>query len=497
MNPNSGAAFREHGGAESKDQKRKIKKPGLEDVVEEAHCRGISVAHIIDNQGLNSFSLRVIGICFVVVLLEGYDVSVLAFALPSLSKAWSIDNAAALGPVLSASIIGMMIGSALFGQLGDRFGRRKLIIGACSMFALFTGLVLFATSLDQLFVLRLLAGVGLGGAAPNAIALTSEFAPARQRAMLVTVMYSGIGLGGALPGVVSSLFMATYGWHSLFWIGGVLPLIVAVACSIWLPESPAYLVARSRNDEALRTLRMLAHESLRSVSAAQLIGQEAGPAGVSLSQLFRGGLTSSTLLLWTAIIGNFMTYFFLLNWTPALLSTTNLPPVVASLGQTVFQIGGVVGGIVLGRSLDIRGSAVMAFFMLLSIPPTVAIGFADRASAAVLLAAEFAAGFCILGTAYGFAAIAAMIYPTFIRSSGAGWAFGAGRLGAILSTVAAGELAAHGVGLSELFFLAAAPLLVSGIACFALARRQSGSPSLISKPMIGADVPLSTRNPSA
>jgi AAHS family 4-hydroxybenzoate transporter-like MFS transporter len=440
----------------------------------------------VDSQGLNSFSLRAIAICFVVVLLEGYDVSVLPFALPSLSKAWNISDAAALGPILSASIIGMMIGSAFFGHLGDRFGRRRLIIGASGMFALFTGLILFATNLDQLFVFRLLAGIGLGGAAPNAIALTSEFAPARQRAMLVTIMYSGIGLGGALPGVVASLFMATYGWHSLFWIGGILPLVVAVACSMWLPESPAYLVARSRNNEALQTLRMLARDSLRSVSAAELIVQKRAPARGGLGQLFREGLAPSTLLLWIAITGNLMTYFFLLNWSPVLLSTTRLPPVAASLGQTVFQIGGVVGGIVLGRSLDTRGLAVMAFFMLLSIPPTVAIGFAGGVNTAVLFAAEFVAGFCILGTAYGFAAIAAIIYPTLIRSSGTGWALGVGRLGAIASTVAAGELAAYGVRLSDLFVLAAAPLLVSAIACFALARRHSGSSGSISEPMIGA-----------
>jgi AAHS family 4-hydroxybenzoate transporter-like MFS transporter len=464
----------------------------------EAHDRPVTVARIIDDQRLNSFSLRVIAICFLVVLVEGYEGSVMAFALPGLSKAWKIGNAAVLGPVLSASIVGMVIGSALFGYLGDRFGRRKLIIGACWVSVLSAGMVLFATSLDQLFVLRLLAGIGVGGAAPNAIALTSEFAPSRQRAMLVTVMFSGIGLG-ALPGIVSSLLVAKYGWLVLFWIGAVIPLIFAVVCFFWLPESPAYLITRSRSDEALATLKALAPNSLLDPSASQPVAQEEPVAtSIGVSQLFRGGLASMTILFWIALGGNLMTYFVLLNWTPALLSMAHLPLAIVSLSHAVFQVGGVIGGVVLGRSLDRRGPAAMALFMLFSIPPTITIGFAGSLSPMVLLVAEFVGGFFILGTGFAFAGVAAMIYPTRIRSSGAGWGFGVGRLGAIVSTVAAGALSAYGIGLSELFLLAAAPLLVSGLACLALARRQAVSPPrLISEALIGFEAPLSTQKPSA
>jgi MFS transporter, AAHS family, 4-hydroxybenzoate transporter len=398
-------------------------------VVEDDHRR-ISVTRLIDIQNLNGFSLRVIAISFLVVVVEGYDIAAMAFAAPGLLKAWHISNPAALGPVFSASIVGMMIGSGLFGYLGDRFGRRNLIINACIVFGLFTGLVLFASTLEQLFVLRLLAGIGLGGAAPNAIALTSEFAPSRRR--------------------------------------------------------------------ALATLNLLAPNSVHGVSAGQLVVQdEPVPASVGVTQLFRNGLAGITVLYWIAVIGNFMTYFFLLNWTPALLSMAHLPPAIASLSQAVFQIGGVIGGIVLGYALDKRGPVVMASFSVFAIVPTIATGFVGSSSPAILLAAELVAGFCILGTAYGFGAIAAMIYPTWIRSNGAGWGLGAGRLGSIVSTVAAGELAAAGVGLSNLFLLAAVPLLVCGAACFALARRRTASLRSIGETLGGSSVPLSKPTLSA
>ena len=164
-----------------------------------------------------------------------------------------------------------------------------------------------------------------------------------------------------------------------------------------------------------------------------------------------------------------MTFYVLQNWTPTLFTLFNMKS-LASIGQTVFQFGGVTGGLVLGYSLGRRGIAVMAIAMLLSALPTLAIGRGGN-SAVSLLIAEFGAGFCILGTAYGFGALGAMIYPTSIRSNGIGCGLGAGRFGAVISTLAAGQFVGRGMALQQLLLIVSAPLLVSGLACLALAGR--------------------------
>ena len=404
-------------------------------------------------------SLLVASLCFFVVLVEGYDIAAMAFALPGLIRAWAITDLRIVGPLLASSIVGMLVGSPLLGRFGDRYGRRLVIIGACLLFAVFTGLMLLAQSIQQLVILRFMAGVGLGGAAPNVVALMSEYAPPSRRGFLVTGMFSGIGLGGALPGIVAALLVPHYGWHVIFAVGTVLPILAIVLCLVWLPESESFLAAKAQG-----------------VAGATV--DRAPDAYHGVASLFRGRLAGLTSLFWIATAGNYMTYFFLLSWTPMLLSMSHLPAGMAGLAQTIFQIGGVLGGLTLGRLLDTKGTSVLGWFMLVAAAPTALVGVITPSEPAVLFAAEFLAGFCILGSAYGFGSVAAMLYPAQIRATGAGWGLGSGRLGSIVSTVSAGLLGASGLKASSLFLIATAPLLVSAFACFALThlnRKRSGA----------------------
>ncbi len=242
----------------------------------------IDVTRLIDDCGVNRFNLRLTLIAFLVVVVEGYDIAALAFALPDLMASWHITNAASLGPLLTASVVGMLIGAPLFGYLGDRFGRRWTTILSCLVFGFFTALVLAANNLEQIFALRLLAGLGLGGAAPNVIALVSEYAPAQRRAMMATIMFSGIGLGGALSGIFTSMRL---GWEAVFWAGAVIALSMAVVCLVWLPESAKFLVVRSRQAEAWRILRVLAPNRLPATPRPLVLAHEPAVRGAGVTQL--------------------------------------------------------------------------------------------------------------------------------------------------------------------------------------------------------------------
>jgi AAHS family 4-hydroxybenzoate transporter-like MFS transporter len=430
----------------------------------------VDVSRLIDDRGINRFNLRLTAIAFLVVLIEGYDVTVLAFALPGLVKAWGITNASALGPLLSASLIGMMIGAPLGGYLGDRFGRRWPIIAACLVFGAFTWLVLLAGTVEQIFYLRFLAGIGLGGVMPNAIALVSEYAPTRKRATMVTVMITGIGFGGAIPGVLSSLLLPRHGWEALFVGGGILPIGIAAVCVRWLPESVKYLVVRARREEAIGILRVLAPNVDYGPDRRLVIADEAVARDFAFMKLFRGGYGAVTLLLWIVAVCFAMTYFFLVSWTPALLVKANFTTEQAALAQSIFQLGGVTGGLILARQLDIRGPMALVLLSVLSVPATAAIGAVGMFSLPLLFITEFVAGFCLLGISYGLGALSAMIYPTPFRSNGAGWASGVGRIGSILGPVLGGILVGTGIDIGTLLMIAAAPLIVSAVACFGLAR---------------------------
>lgn len=440
------------------------------------------VSRLIDEQGINRFNLRLTAIAFLVVLVEGFDVSALAFALPGLIKTWNITNSAVLGPLLSAALIGMMIGAPLFGYLGDRFGRRWLTILSCLLFGVFTLAVCFATSVEQIFFLRVVAGIGLGGATPNAIALVSEYAPSRHRGTMVSTMFLGIGIGGALPGVLSSLLVAHYGWQSIFVTGGVLSIAVGIICVVGLPESVKYLVVRSRRKDAIGILRVLDPERDYGPNQELLIVGETKRSKSALSELFKNGYAPLTLLLWTVFFCNFMAYFFLLSWTPALLVREHFAPEQAALAQSIFQLGGVAGGLVIGRQIDQHGPKALAFLFVLAIPATAAIGWAYLLPSAFLFLIEFAAGFCILGVAYGLAAFSAILYPTAFRSNGSGWAFGIGRVGSIIGPMLGGTLITAGMDIGMLFLLATIPLVVGVVACFGLARLYGRSSDIVAQP---------------
>src|SRR5215210_4223235 len=179
----------------------------------------LDVARLIDERPVTGFNIFLVVFSFLIVLSDGYDITAIAFAAPELLKEWQITNRAALGPVFSASLVGILVGSPLLGYIGDRYGRKTATVISCVIFGIFTLAAVWATSLNQLLWLRALAGLGLGGLMPNMIALNGEYAPRRVRATLIILMFCGVTLGGALPGAVSSWLVPIYGWKIIFIIG--------------------------------------------------------------------------------------------------------------------------------------------------------------------------------------------------------------------------------------------------------------------------------------
>ncbi len=435
-----------------------------------AQAQTVDVSHIIDERGVTAFNIRLVIFAFFIVLTDGYDITAMGFAAPSLIRDWGITDQSALGPVLGASLIGMLFGAPVLGMIGVRFGRKKAIIGSCLIFGVFTWLAVLATSLPQLFGLRLIAGIGIGGLLPNIIALTAEFAPRRYRATMIIVMFSGVSFGGAIPGAVSALLVPSHGWPILFTVGGVIPVAVALACMIGLPESIKYLVVRKDRARVARLLKSLEHTGEFPANVDFVIRDEIQHPGVSPKYLFRDGLALITPLLWLLFVLNLMGYFFLVSWTPVLLSSANIPLGKAALAQSLFQFGGAVGGWILCRPMDTKGLTPVAILFTIAIPTVALIGYLGTISEPLLMIAEFFAGFCVLGGQFALNAFSALIYPTSFRSKGAGWALGVGRIGSIVGPILGGVLIATHMPVQQLYLIAAIPFAVGAAVCFVLAR---------------------------
>src|SRR6202035_6044736 len=203
------------------------------------------VAAFIDAQPVGAFQVKLLLVCATVLFLDGFDTTAIGYVAPALAKEWNIGKAA-LGPVFSAGLFGLMIGALLFGPLADRIGRKKIIIFSTLAFGIGTLATAFVRDVNTLLVIRFLTGLGLGGAMPNAIALTSEFSPHRRRATMVMVMFCGFSVGAALGGFLAAGLIPHFGWRSVFVVGGVAPLLLAPVLALKLPESVRFLALTGR-----------------------------------------------------------------------------------------------------------------------------------------------------------------------------------------------------------------------------------------------------------
>lgn len=429
----------------------------------------VQVSRLLDERGLSSFQIMLIVWSFFIVLIDGYDIAAIAFAAPSLAKEWAL-KPGALGPVFSASLIGILFGSALFGFIGDRYGRKAALVWANLVFGVFTLGAAYSTNLDQMFWLRLLAGLGIGGVIPNVVAINAESAPRKLRATLAIIAVGCVPLGGAIPGFVTAALVPTHGWQIIFLIGGIVPIIIAIAAQIGLPESIKYMALHeSQRGKMEKTIKAIRPDYVVPPNAKFVIEDEKQYAGFSPGHLFRDGLALITPLLWLLFALNLMGYFFLISWTPTLMTAAKLPPATAALAGASLQIGGTVGALLLCWWLQKHRFLAVAILFVAAVPAVGAIGYAaGLASQTILLVTIFVAGFLVLGIQSGINVIGAMVYPTSLRANGSGWELGIGRIGSIVGPLVGALLI--GLPVERLYMWSALPFAAGAVICFIIHR---------------------------
>jgi AAHS family 4-hydroxybenzoate transporter-like MFS transporter len=428
----------------------------------------VQVSRLLDERGLSSFQIKLLVWSFFIVLIDGYDIAAIAFAAPHLVRAWGIAPGA-LGPVFSASLVGILFGSAIFGWVGDRYGRKAALIGSNLWFGAFTLAAAYATNLEQMFWLRLLAGLGIGGVIPNVVAVNAESAPRHLRATLAIIAVGCVPIGGAIPGFVAAAFVPTYGWQILFLIGGIVPIVIGLAAMLGLPESIKYMALHESQRGRMEALIADIRPGYKVPPNARfVIEDEKQFPGFNPAYLFREGLAVITPLLWLLFALNLMGYFFLLSWTPTLLTAAKLPPATGALAGALLQVGGTVGSLALCGLLQRHRFLAIAIMFVIAVPVVGSIGLAGLTSQTALLTATFFAGFLVLGIQSGINVAGAMIYPTSLRANGSGWQLGIGRIGSIVGPLVGAVFV--GLPVERLYMWAALPFAVGAVTCFIIHR---------------------------
>jgi AAHS family 4-hydroxybenzoate transporter-like MFS transporter len=434
-------------------------------VVAAAPAPAVDVARLIATARIGSVQAYVTVLCGLVVLLDGLDLQIVGYLGPALAREWHL-SAAGLGRVFSIGLLGMMAGLLASGPLADRFGRRPVIALSAAVLGGATILTAAASDPMGLLLCRLVAGLGLGGTLPNALALTGDYCPQRWRASLLSAMFTGFSLGAILGGGLAAAVVARYGWRPVFVIAGGLPLCFAPVLFWWLPESPHVLLRdRHRQPALIALLRRINPTVDLPLRAQLLLATDAQEAG-SPRWLFREGRAAGTVLLWVACYLSFMEIYLLPPWLPTLLTGAGLSLGQAVLATTGFFVGGIVGGLLCGLLMDRLGDAPVLMCMFacaaLAVPMIgIAPGWLPAAIATSLLA-----GACTGGGQKGLNALVVAFYPAANRATGVGWAFGAGRIGAILGPLTAGWLLARGWPVGEVLLAAALPM--AGVAAVML-----------------------------
>lgn len=432
--------------------------------------QSIDIGHLLDEGRWGSRQKLYVFLTALTIIFDGIDNQLLGVAVPAMMRDWSLTRGA-FAPVLAAGMIGMMAGGAIAGLVGDRLGRRVALIGSVFVFGVLTALAALVDNLWTLATLRFLAGLGLGGAMPNAAALVSEYVPKRHRPFAVTLTIVCVPLGGTLAAFVSGYVMPVLGWRSLFAFGGILPVVVALILIKFLPESPRVLARHpDRWPDLVQTLRQIGHDVPDGSTFVDL--SERAAVKASIGSLFTLEFRRETIALWGAMFACMLAVYSAFNWVPSLLAT-DLGLAVASNGLAAFNFGGVggaiCGGLVIARigsrptMLTMAAGAVAGALMLAATPIS-----ATTSAASLILMLGFTGAMinAIQTTLY---ALAAHVYPTTVRATGVGTAVAFGRVGGVTSTFAA-DFALEAGGSRAFFGLIAASMAVV-FAALAMVRR--------------------------
>ncbi len=412
------------------------------------------------------------------LLVEGFNTSAIGYIAPQITRLWHVPNST-LGTILSADMVGLLLGYLFVSPLSARFGHKRLLIACTAAFGAMTFLTITANGVPLLLFFRFLTGIGVGGAMPSAVALTGEYFPERMRSSSITLIYIGFSLGQIAAGVASGLLLEPFGWRAVLATGGIGTIGLSVLFVFALPESLEFLINRGKGSaQAANIVRRMAPGSGISTTTRITAGRHA--QSVRLRQLVQDGRATGTLLIWAGMFMNLMIYFFLQKWLTSLLVQSGLSQQIAILATTIGLAGGIAAAIIIGPLMDRYGpyAVVSGLFALSALSVVVMARILVSPVPWLTVVVSFFVGFCLSGGQKANNALSVFFYPTALRGTGIGWSLGIGRFGGVIGPFMAGVMLAGGWSPGELFYAASVPMLLGALAIAAMGLIYSRAPAV-------------------
>ena len=424
----------------------------------------INVEQQIDSQPMSGYQMWVVFFGGLILFIDGLDVQLVSYIGPKILTEWDLSRTL-LGTIFSSMIWGLLLGFAFVAPLSIRFGHRPVVLLNMVLFGLATMAAYFIHDPTAMIVLRVVTGIGLGGALPSGVALTGEYGPKRRRSTCIALIYCGYSLGTIAAGLLAGALIGRYGWRMYMMAGGLIPIAIAIFLYFTLPESLEFLISKGAPRKTIARL-------VKRIAPAADIGErttftlyDKRKAGLAVAQLFQNGRSLGTLMLWLALFMNLMVIFFVLQWLPSIFTMVGYTQAQATTAATWATGGGIVAALILGPLMDWFGPyrVIMVLFMVGG-ALLFFTGLSVHSAAILVTAVAFVAVGCVSGIQKCINALMVFFYPTALRSTGLGWAFGVGRFGAMIGPVLAGFLFDRKWPVEQVFDVYAIPMIIGGLA---------------------------------
>jgi AAHS family 4-hydroxybenzoate transporter-like MFS transporter len=426
----------------------------------------VNVSEVVGNSNFGGFQLGLCILCGLCLIMDGFDVQAMGYVAPVILKEWHVPNAQ-FGPVFGAGLFGILVGSLFFSMLADKIGRRPVLITVTLCFSVLTFLTSLAANVQQMLVIRFIAGMALGAIMPNAVALVGEYSPRKLRVTIMMIVGNGFTAGAAFGGFIAAWLIPRFGWRSVFYVGAAAPLVIALIMIFALPESLQFLVLHRKHlDKATGWLRRI--DPSTSGDADQYFVEETKRKGVPWIHLFHEGRGMGTILLWIINFMNLLNLYFLASWLPTVANQAGYGIGTSVLVGTMEQLAGMIGGFTLGLLVQRWGFVRVLTTCFTVGCINIALIGQPGISLAMLFTVVFLAGFGVVGGQTAVNALSATYYPTDLRATGIGAGLGIGRIGAIIGPVVGGVMMSQHLPSQKLFLVAAVPAFVSAVVMVAM-----------------------------
>ncbi|MCM3163508.1 aromatic acid/H+ symport family MFS transporter [Metabacillus litoralis] len=423
---------------------------------------------IIAKSKFSKFHLYMFLLLFIIMSFDGYDMVIYGATLPVLFEALKMDPAQA-GLIGSCALVGAAVGALSFGFMADKIGRKKVIIICTILFSVGSILSGFSNSIYTFGFFRFIAGLGLGGVMPNVVALTTEYSPRKNRAIMVAAIFSGMQVGGILAAGMTMWLLGEVGWRVLYFIGGA-PLVIVPFLLKSLPESANSLVKNNKIDELKRILHKL-NPTFNLTNNVTFDGNDEEKKS-SIKSLFSENRTLSTIFIWVVFFMNMYMIFGLGTWLPQLMINAGFGLGSGLLFLLTLNLGALFGSNIAGVIADRIGyRPTLVGLYLIAFLSISLLSMTTNFYAVIILVALAGIGFYggqNVGNAY-----VSLFYPPSMRSTGMGFAFGLGRLGAIFGPVIAGFIVSWGMAIQVNFLALAIPGLIAAVSVLMIREKHS------------------------